>query len=270
MASVEPRVAGALNTGLDLLEGLGAASRPLGLSELARTLDADNANVHRLLAVLRNRGYVNRNEDAKTYSLGAGVVQLAGALLRNMDVVTEARPLMRELVNVTGESVHLAHKTVHGGVYLARERLARRVTVETEIGSPVVVHATSTGKALYCCDPTEIVEAILNREGMDVYTDNTITDRDVLLADLEATAARGYALDNEELSVGVRCIASPVVDISGTVKASIGLSGPASRLDDERLQKCAALVCAAAKTLSEQLGGEWNFTAPQPDKVLTW
>lgn len=270
MTAAAPRVAGTLKTGLDLLEALGNAGRPLGLSELARTVDADNANVYRLLTVLRARGYVNRNEESKTYSLSAGVVQLAGALLRNMDVVTEARPLMRDLVKLTGESVHLAHRTITGGVYLARERLARRVTVETEIGSPVVVHATSTGKALYCCDPAEAVAAVLDREGMEAFTPNTITDSAELLADLAATARRGFALDNEELSVGVRCIASPVVDISGRVRATIGLSGPASRLDDERLRKHAALVCAAAKELSERLGGDWGFRVPEPDAALSW
>ena len=256
---MEPRVAGALMTGLDVLEALSTVPRAVGVSELARLVDADKGNVHRLLAILESRGYVHRDESTKTYTLAAGVVQLAGALLRNMDLVTQARPLMRELVNVTGESVHLAHKTVTGGVYIARERLARRVIVETEIGSPVVVHATSTGKALYCRDAPEGVESIATANSLERFTEHTITDLDDLLHDLKVTAERGFALDKEELSVGVKCIASPVVDINGSIRASIGLSGPASRLDDERVEKCAALVCDAARKLSAQLGGEWEF-----------
>ncbi len=268
MAAGEPRVGGALMTGLDVLEALGSARGPIGLSELARVLDADNGHVHRLLAVLTKRGYVQRDESNKTYILGAGVVQLAGSLLRNMDLVNEARPLMRELMNVTGESVHLAHRTVGGGVYLARERLARRVTVETEIGSPVVVHATSTGKALYCRDPVEMLGEVVDWEALERFTERTITDRQALLSDLAATAERGFALDNEELSIGVRCVASPVVDIGGNIRASIGISGPATRLDAETIGKCAVLVCSAAKTLSQILGGQWDFPLPSSDPVV--
>ena len=268
MAAGEPRVGGALMTGLDVLEALGSVPGPIGLSELARVLDADNGHVHRLLAVLTKRGYVHRDESSKTYILGAGVVQLAGSLLRNMDLVTEARPLMRELMSATGESVHLAHRTVGGGVYLARERLARRVTVETEIGSPVVVHATSTGKALYCRDSAEVLESVVDWDALERFTERTITDRQGLLSDLAATSERGFALDNEELSLGVRCVASPVVDISGNIRASIGISGPATRLDASTIGRCAVLVCSAAKTLSEILGGEWDFPLPSSDPVV--
>ena len=258
---MEPRVAGALNSGLDVLEALSSAAHPVGVSELARLVDADKGNVHRLLAVLESRGYVHRHEQSKSYSLAAGVVQLAGALLRNMDVVSQARPLMRELVNLTGESVHLAHKTPTGGVYIAR-RGWPAASVETEIGAPVVVHATSTGKALYCRDTGEALDQLLDACGFEAFTDNTITCRDDLVVEMKRTAQRGYAVDLEELSIGVRCVASPVVDISGRIRASIGLSGPASRLDDERLDRCAALVCDASNKLSAQLGGLWDFPSP--------
>lgn len=265
MAGAEPRVGGALMTGLDVLEALGSASGPVGLSELARMLNADNGHVHRLLAVLRNRGYVHRDEANKTYTLGAGVVQLAGSLLRNMDLVSQARPLMLDLMNVTGESVHLAHRTMTGGVYIARERLARKITVETEIGAPVVVHATSTGKALYCRDSAEELGRVIDLDTLERFTEHTLTGREELLSDLSATAQRGFALDNEELNLGVRCVASPVVDIGGNIRASIGISGPATRLDGEMIGKCAALVCTAAKTLSAHLGGEWDFPLPSRD-----
>lgn len=261
---MEPRIAGALMTGLDVLEALSHEDQPIGVSDLARLVHSDKGNVHRLLGVLEARGYVSRQETSKTYTLAAGVVQLAGTLLRNMDIVTQARPLMIELVNLTGESVHLAQKTVTGGVYIARERIARRVTVETAIGAPVVVHATSTGKALYCRDTAETLEAVLGHGDLEAFTEFTTTDRAKLRELLETTAQRGYAIDDEELSIGVRCIASPVVGIGGTITSSIGLSGPASRLDDERLQKCAALVVQAAKLLSERLGGAWDFPSP-PD-----
>ncbi|MCY3786957.1 MAG: IclR family transcriptional regulator [bacterium] len=256
-------------TGLDVLEALSTQPAPVGVSDLARLIDADKGNVHRLLAALERRGYVGRNDETKTYTLAAGVVQLAGGLLRNMDLVTQARPLMRDLVNLTGESVHLAARTVTGGVYIARERLARRVTVETEIGSPVVVHATSTGKALYCRAGEAELRELLGSEEFEAFTQHTITSVEGLLDDLRRTAERGYALDDEELSIGVRCVAAPVVDISGQVLSSIGLSGPASRLDEERLDKCAALVCDAARTLSGQIGGAWDFPSPPAERPGT-
>ena len=174
---------------------------------------------------------------------------------------------MLDLMNMTGESVHLAHRTLSGGVYIARERLARKITVETEIGAPVVVHATSTGKALYCRDSAEALGQIVDLDALERFTERTITDPDELLGDLVATARRGFALDNEELNIGVRCVASPVVGIGGNILASIGISGPATRLDGAVIGKCAALVCAAAKTLSEHLGGQWDFPLPSADTV---
>ncbi len=97
------------------------------------------------------------------------------------------------------------------------------------------------------------------------------SQRDALCAEwlgAAATAERGYALDNEESSIGVRCVASPVVDVGGNIRASIGVSGPATRLDEETIGKCAVLVCAAAKSLSELLGGEWDFPLPCPDPAV--
>ena len=107
----------------------------------------------------------------------------------------------------------------------------------------------------------------MDLDTLEGFTEHTITDREEFLRDLAATAERGFALDNEELNIGVRCVASPVVGIGGNVRASIGVSGPATRLHGEAVGKCAALVCTSAKTLSELLGGDWDFPLPSHDRI---
>lgn len=251
---MEPRVAGALMTGLDILEALSTVTAPVGVTHLARTIDGDKGNVHRLLGTLESRGYVTQNPTTKAYSLAPGVVQLAGTMLRNMDVVTLARPLMAELVDTTGESVHLAHRSSNGAVYLARDRKTNGVVVETEIGAQAVVHATATGKALFCRDSRDRLQNLVGIE-LEPFTPHTIVDFDQLVDELRLTATRGYAIDDEELNLGVRCVAAPVSDLQGRHIATIGLSGPAGRIDRTRLDSLADIVVEAANKLSAHLGG---------------
>lgn len=252
----EPRVGGALMTGLDLLEALSTVTKPVGVTELSRLVDGDKGNVHRLLAALEARGYVTRHEATKGYSLAPAVVQLAGTMLRNMDLVTLARPLMAELVAITGESTHLAHRTSRGGVYLARERKSQGIMVETEIGAEVAIHATATGKALFCCEEPERVAELVGPK-LERFTNLTITDIDGFLAELAETRARGYAVDDEELNLGVRCVAAPITDIEGQVVASVGLSGPANRVTRDRIDDYGRMVGDVANKLTAHLGGTW-------------
>jgi hypothetical protein len=114
----------------------------------------------------------------------------------------------------------------------------------------------------------DLLEEVVDWEALERFTEHTITDRQALLDDMAATAERGFALDNEGLSLGVRCVASPVVGIGGNIRASIGISGPTTRLDAETIGKCAVVVCSAAKTLSEILGGQWDFPLPSSDPVV--
>jgi IclR family acetate operon transcriptional repressor len=162
---------------------------------------------------------------------------------------------MRQLSHDTGEAVHLARRTRAGGVYVARERQSFGiVTVETEIGAQPVIHATATGKALYCIATDDELSRVAH-EPLRSFTPRTLTRVEDLVDDLRTVRERGYAVDDEELNLDVRCVAAPVFDLYGSPVASLGLSGPAARLDRSRLADLGSQVRAAALQITHELGG---------------
>ena len=243
-----------MSTGLDILEVLAAAPKGLGVTELAEQVGSDKGNVHRLLKVLQERGYVEQSEATRRYHASVQLVALAGCLLRGLDLLEVARPVMQQLRQDTDETVHLAKRNSTGGVYIAQERNSARVSVETEVGSQPVLHATATGKALLAASRERIEE--LFSEPLEAHTPRTITDVRRLRWDLDQVVERGYAIDDEELHVGVRCVAAPVFDMYGTTVGCIGLSGPSTRVTMDTLPRFGAAIGEAAWRITEGIGGE--------------
>lgn len=249
------RAAGALASGLDILELLAKETDGLGATAVARALGLDKGNAHRLLRMLEERGYVEQDPATKAFRASVQLVSLAGNLLRSMDLVSVARPVMRQLSDETGEAVHLARRTRAGGVYVAQERQKGGiVTVETEIGAQPVIHATATGKALYCMAAEADVRRVVH-EPLGSFTTRTHTSVEELLEDLGGVRERGYAVDDEELNLDVRCVAAPIFDIYGVPVASIGLSGPAARVAPARIEDLGNRVRAAAERITREGGG---------------
>ncbi|MEV5575501.1 IclR family transcriptional regulator [Spirillospora sp. NPDC052269] len=254
------RAAGALASGLDILETLAGSTAGMGVTALARAVGQDKGNAHRLLRMLEERGYVEQDPNTKAYRASVQLVSLAGQLLRDLDVALIAQPTMRELSGRTGEAVHLARRTRFGGVYVAQERQGGgRVTVETEIGAQPMIHATATGKALYCMATDEELERVAPPP-LRSFTIRTITSVPALTADLEKVRERGYAVDDEELNLDVRCVAAPIFDLYGTPVASIGVSGPAARVGLSQVDELGRQVRAAAVRITEEMGGHVPVT----------
>lgn len=251
---------GALSNGLDVLEVVCSDPHGLGVSEIARLSDLDKGNVHRILRSLESRGYIEQDKTSKKYKASSHVLSLARSVLRSLDIIAVARPVMRELSLDSGESVHLAQKTRHGGVYIAQERQRGRITIETEIGASPIIHATATGKALLCCEEWAVVEHLLNAPLLK-FTPNTIDSPSRYKKELAEVRELGFAVDNEELTNDVRCAAAPIFDVTGAVIACVGMSGPSSRIDIERLSVMGRLVSDAAREITTKAGGHY------PDEI---
>jgi len=253
--SAEPsRAGGALNSGLDILETIASEQGGLGVTEIARRTALDKGNVHRLLRSLEARGYVEQDAHSKKFTASALVLSLARTVLQSIDLLPAARQAMQDLSDATGESVHMAKRTRLGGIYIAQVRQPGRLSIETEIGAQPIVHATATGKALYFLDNEETLGSVLEFP-LTAFTARTVTSVDALKAELATVRERGYALDDEELTPEVRCVAAPIFDLYGVVTACIGISGPASRVSSERLSELGESVRAAANTITQNVGG---------------
>jgi len=150
--------------------------------------------------------------------------------------------------------VHVAKRTRVGAVYIAQVRQAGRISIETEIGAQPIIHATATGKALYLHDDEDSVRSILDLPLIPL-TDRTVTTVSDFMAELQRTAERGYAVDDEEMTLDVRCVAAPIFDMYGSVTACIGISGPSSRISHARLGELGEQVRVAAETVTNYMGG---------------
>ena len=245
---------GSLAAGLDIIETLTQNVDGMGVTAIARSLGLDKGNVHRLLQVLEERGYVEQDVATRAYRASGQIVALGGRLLRSLDLVSVSRPIMHDLSVRTGEAVHLAQRTRSGAVYVARDSQSAGVTVETEIGAQPAIHVTATGKAIYCFSTKEELEEILPQP-LTAYTGRSITSLEALLVNLREAQERGYAVDVGELSRDVNCVAAPIFDIYGMPSGSIGFSAPATRMGRSRIEELGRLVHTASVRITEETGG---------------
>lgn len=245
---------GSLERGMKILELLAGNNEPMGVTDLARILNLDKSMVFRLLATLKSKGYVEQNPETRKYTIGLKMVTLGGRILGNNDIYLQTKPVMKKVLKATDETVHLAMLMDNQAVYIAQEVSPKVISFNTEIGRREPLHCTAVGKALVAFLPEEQLDAILQELDFTRYTAKTITSPQIFKAHCLEIRARGYAVDDEELHKGVRCIAAPVRGYDSTVLASLGISGPATRLRMDRIPRLAEIVVRYAQEASARLG----------------
>jgi IclR family transcriptional regulator, acetate operon repressor len=237
-----------LQRAFDLLEGLADAGGEASLSELAGTSGLPMPTIHRLIRTLVTLGYVRQHPNRR-YALGSRLIRLGENAGRQFG--TWARPLLAELVDEVGETANLAVLEHDEVVYVAQAPSRHSMRMFTEVGRRLLPHGTGVGKAMLSQMPAHEVRELLKRTGMPAYTPNTFRDPDLLIVHLAEIAARGYALDESEQEMGVRCIAVPV--LGAPSPAAVSVSGPAGRLTDEIVAKVAPVVQRISEAISETL-----------------
>jgi IclR family KDG regulon transcriptional repressor len=223
------------------------------LESLAVRVSLAKPTLFRFLKTLKTLGYVLQHEDMK-YSLSLKMFNVGAKALQSMDLSTIAQPIIRNLSDHFGETVHVAVKMEDMVVYIMKVESRHTIRMYSTIGRRAHMHCTSLGKALLSWDPDS--ETLARRIPLVRFTQNTITDIDALLSEMEATRARGYSIDAEEHESNIHCIGAPVFDLSGTVVAAISVAWPIFRFDPAREGEWALEVMAAAKRISTLLGHE--------------
>ncbi len=248
-----PRSGGvqSLTRGFALLEALADAGGRATLSQLAASAGMPMATIHRLVRTLVDLGYV-RQEPSRQYTLGPRLMRLGETSSRLLE--TWARPYLGDLVAATGESANLALLEGDEVVYVAQAQSTRAMRMFTEVGRHVTPHCTAVGKAMLAElaqeAPDEVV-ALVQRTGLPPSTPATITDLDAFLAELDVVGDRGYALDEEEQEVGVRCVA---VTVPGApTRMGMSVSGPVTRMTDDVVAAVVPRLEQAARSLAAEL-----------------
>ncbi|GAA2057776.1 IclR family transcriptional regulator [Streptomyces carpaticus] len=239
-----------LERAFSLLEHMADAGGEIGLSELAAAGGLPLPTIHRLMRTLVSCGYV-RQQANRRYALGPRLIRLGEAAARPL--ATWARPQLARLVEETGETANMALLDGDEVVYVAQVPSRHSMRMFTEVGRRVLPHTTGVGKALLADLPEEQVRALLARTGMPASTERTITTPDAFVRALRTVRERGYAVDDNEQEIGVRCIAVRVPD-SPTATA-ISISGPAGRVTEHSTERFAPILRAVAGDLSAALAG---------------
>lgn len=240
---------------LVLLEHLAAAERGITLTDLARRAHLAPSTTHRLLTTLEHRGFAELDAERGLWFVGVRAFAVGNAFLAHRDFITTARPFMRQLMEESGESVNLGILEEGAVVFLSQVECREMMRMFVRLGGRVPAHASGVGKALLAALPEADVNAILERIGLQRFTDNTIDTRAILREDLNVVRSRGYAFDDEEHAVGLRCVASTLHDELGEPLAAISLSGPRARITDQRVDVLGRLVRDTADDITAALGG---------------
>lgn len=237
----------------DILEVIASADRPLGLSEIVAGTDMSKTTVHRLLTTLCNRKYVEKSADG-SYSIGYKLMELVSMHINQMDVLTEAKPFLNDLMRNLGLTAHLGMIDRHDVVYLEKTDLMKNSREYTQVGFRSPAYCSSIGKCLLACLSGDELDEVLYDLKFERHTQNTITDVAEFKRYLKLVRKQGWAMDNEEYEIGHRCIGAPVFDYHGNAVAAISASGSTSRLTDDRLESVIKEVVKAAEGLSRKLG----------------
>ncbi len=241
----------------DILEAFNYQEEELGVTELSQKLSLHKNNVFRLLATLECRGYIEQDKKTGNYRLGIKTFEVANIFLHHLGLRRQARPILEELVNRCDETAYLAILDGPEVVYVLMHETTQTVRIVPRLGHRLPAHCTASGKIQLAHESRDHMAHIFEGIALKKYTGNTIDNYEKLMNHLKDVARLGYAVDNEELEQGVRCIAAPVKDYSHRVVAGVGLSGPVSRFSMERIEKeLVPLVKDAAMKISQRLGYE--------------
>jgi DNA-binding IclR family transcriptional regulator len=224
-----------------------------GVTEIARELDVHKSTASRLLTALARRELVAQDAARGKFRLGLGILRLAGAVGRRLDLVQESRPVCQALARQVGETVNLAILSGRDALYLDQVAGPAALSPHNWAGQRIPLHATSDGKVLLAFLAAAEAAACLPPP-LRRFTERTIIDVAEFPRVLAEVRRLGYATAVEELEAGLTAIAAPVRNADGDVVASVSASGPSFRISDDRIPAVAADVRAAAAEISRRLG----------------
>jgi IclR family acetate operon transcriptional repressor len=239
-----------------LLELMAEAGGEVALSRLARDSGMPLSSIHRLVRTLVARGYV-RQLPSRRYVLGPRLIHLGEIASRALG--TWARPHLSRLVDAIGETANLAMLDGDHVVYASQVPSRHSMRMFTEVGRRVHLHCTGVGKVILAGLADEDVRGLLARAGTPAQTPRTLTDPDAIVDQLHRVAAQGYAIDDGEQELGVRCVAVPVPGVAPA--AAISVSGPEGRLVMDAVPRVASLLQSAAAALAAELAAGRDLPA---------
>lgn len=239
---------------LSILECFSKMDNELGVTEIANALDLHKSTAFGLLITLESKGYIQQNLGNSKYKLGFKLMELGKMVEDDIDIRAQARPILKEMVNLYQETAHLAVLVNNEVVYIDKVEGESTIRMCSQVGKRVKPYCTGVGKSILAFLPEENANKIM--EGIEYirFTEKTITNFDSLKIELDKVRINGYSTDNEEIEIGLRCVAAPLKNYSGEVVGAISISGSSARMCDEKYEDIVRAVKKAALDISLNLG----------------
>ncbi|MDU9007172.1 HTH-type transcriptional regulator BhcR [Sedimentitalea todarodis] len=232
------------------------------LTTLANELHQSPSTMYRVLVTLESRGLVDFDVIDQVWHIGPKAFIIGSRFLLRTSLVERARPILRKLMEVSGETANLGIERNGHVLFVSQVETHASIRAFFPPGTLSQLHASGIGKALLSQMGPDRVARFLSEAPLERFTDFTLTSPDELTADLKRARDRGYAIDGEERNSGMRCIAAPVFDIHGEAIAGISVSGPTSRVGTGQISDLSNAVVAAAHELSAAIGGDSTQRRP--------
>lgn len=243
-----------LERAVRILDVLADHPRDLNAAEIADRLSLHKSTIHRLLAVLDRHALIRRNPDTGSYALGLRLFELGSRAVRGLELREQAQPFLDRLVRETGETAHICVLDGADMVSIANVEGPRTLRMPATVGRRTPAHCSAVGKAMLAFLPETDVHELIRQRPLRTYTAKTLGTPGALVANLRQARIRGYAVDDEEIENGLRCVGAPVRNHTGEVVGAVSIAGPTFRITKGKVPMLARSVMAVARELSTALG----------------
>lgn len=245
----------AVSHALDLLEQFNGEVDELGVTELSKRLKLHKNNVFRLLATLESRGYIEQNRVTENYRLGLKTLELGQTFIKQMGLLRQSKPIIESLIRECNETIYVSVLKDFHIIYLDAVETTMTVRVVPRVGSRLPAYCTAAGKVQIAFMSEEELDHYMPTRELQKFTSHTIGDREELKKQLKTISEQGYAIDNEELDEGVKCVSAPIRDYTRRIIGAVSISGPSMRFSDDRMEnELIPLAIKASEEISLKLG----------------
>ena len=243
---------------LNILDCFTGNNEEFGISEISEYMDLSKSTIYGLVNTLKVAGYLEQDEKSKKYRLGIKLFELGNLVHSRIDLRDEARPLCIELSGKHGMTVHLA--TFDEGDVMYIDKLVNHdmQVASSQIGRRIPMYCTGVGKAILAYVGDEYLDEYVFSRELKKITKNTITTREKLIEELQIIRSRGYAIDDEEIEIGLRCVAASIFDYKAYPIAAVSVSASYRKMNDNVIENISKDVKLCAQKISERMGYSIN------------
>lgn len=242
-----------LEKAIDIIDLFGLDDPSFTVKEISECLNIPLSTTYKYIDVLLKRGLLARKKNSKKIGIGLMIFRLGGIYAAGFDLIDAAIPHMMSLMEKSGETVLLTAIEGWNAICLERKEPQRLIKLSVEHGRKLPLHVGASSKVLLAFQNDKFIAEYIRHQDLVCVTDNTITEREKLIAEIKLTRERGYAISDSEIDDDAKGIAAPILERNGNLLAGLTIAGPSERIDTHGLNKMIDYVCASAMKISNDI-----------------